>query len=342
MYSLEFSISANSTERVDRFLADQLSLSRSVTARALAEGRVRVNGETVRGSRKLVREDLVEVTWPDAEVRTDPEQLNLNLAIVYEDASMLVVDKPPGLVVHPAPGHRTDTLISALAARGMSLSGGAEERPGVVHRLDRDTSGLLIVAKTSDCHRKLVAALGRREIERRYAALVWGHIDSARSVDAPVGRHPGDRKRMMVIASGRAAKTLIEPVARFGPCDLIRLTLTTGRTHQIRVHLAHIGHPVIGDPTYGGGGSKRVSGPDRVLAAAVDRAAPRQALHAAWLRFLHPESGELLDLRSEWPHDLRQALGAAAQQRNLLDRLDMLEYLEFFGGEGSDPGRNRG
>lgn len=252
---------------------------------------------------------------------------------------MLVLDKPAGLVVHPAPGHFNDTLLNALLARGTALSTGSGGRPGIIHRLDKDTSGLLVVAKTDEAHRRLERAIAGRRVLRLYAALVWGHVKEATEVHAPIGRHPRDRKRMMVLATGRAAHTRIEPVARFDACDLVRARLTTGRTHQIRVHLLHLGHPVVGDPVYGGGGAERVTGSQRRRALAVQAAAPRQALHAAVLVIPHPATGEVREFRSEWPTDLAEALAEASDDRTLLDRPYRLEYLRFFERDPPSPGR---
>ena len=248
--------------------------------------------------------------------------------IVFEDEFLLVLDKPAGLVVHPAPGHWHDTLLNALVARGMSLSQ-ESGRPGIVHRLDKDTSGLMIVAKTDDVHRALARELTRRRIRRVYAALVWGHIDGPIDIDAPIARNPQDRKRMAVLATGRPALTHVESVARFDATDLLCVSLASGRTHQIRVHLAHIGHPIVGDPVYHGGGSRRVAGQQRSHATAIERVSPRQALHAALLEFRHPVSGEMTRLVSEWPSDLRQCLAAAAADEGLLDRPNPLEYFDF-------------
>jgi 23S rRNA pseudouridine1911/1915/1917 synthase len=329
--AVTFSVSVGATERLDRFLADQLAYSRTQAARLIADGRIRVNGRPARASLRLERGDAVEVTIPDD---APPRQLTpwaRELTMVFEDDAMLVLDKPAGLVVHPAPGHWDDTLLNALVARGTPLSGGAG-RPGIVHRLDKDTSGLLVVAKTDQAHRALSRALGRREIERRYAVLVWGHVEPAFEIDAPVGRNPRDRKRMMVLATGRPARTRVARVARFETCDLVRAGLVTGRTHQIRVHLAYTGHPVVGDPTYAHGGARRMTGVQRPLAEAVERAAPRQALHAAELRLRHPVTGTDVAFRSEWPADLRPTLAAAAQRPELVDRDDPLQYLGFFDG----------
>lgn len=327
---VEFSVLAGRTERLDRFLADQLQLSRTQAARLVADRAVSVNAVPARASRTLVRGDRVAVVFPAGEPPRQLRPAQIPLTVVWEDEHLAVIDKPAGLVVHPAPGHWDDTLVNALIARGTTLAGGAEGRPGIVHRLDRDTSGLMIVAKTDLAHRRLGHMLAARRVTRAYAALAWGHLaESPTVITAPLGRHPRDRKRMAIVATGRAARTDAYVVARFGSVDLLRLELHSGRTHQIRVHLEHVGHPLVGDPVYAGGGSRRISGPARVEAEALERAAPRQALHAAWLAFRHPVSGLALDFRSEWPADLRPAL-AAAGGADLVARPDPLAYLLFF------------
>lgn len=332
MPRLVLSVTADTTERLDRFLADQLALSRTQAARLVAAGAVAVEGATARASRTLRRGEQVTVEIPDSEPPRSLAPHPLALAVVFEDEHLVVLDKPAGLVVHPAPGHWDDTLVNALVARGTTLSGGAAGRPGIVHRLDRDTSGLMVVAKTDLAHRRLGAAIAARRVSRIYAALAWGHLDQdPATINAPIARSPRDRKRMAVMPEGRAAHTEAAVVARFESCELLRLVLQTGRTHQIRVHLEWIGHPVVGDPTYGGGGSRRISGAARQAADQLDRAVPRQALHAAQLGFRHPATGQPVTFRSEWPADLRPALSLASGGAISVAQPDPLQYLGFFG-----------
>ncbi len=297
----------------------------------MAAGAVRVNGAVARASRLLERRQLVEVEFPEAEPPRTLAPNPIDLRVIFEDEHLAVLDKPAGLVVHPAPGHWDDTLVNALVARGTTLSGGAAGRPGIVHRLDRDTSGLMVVAKDDLTHRRLGAALAARQIKRAYAALAWGHFDRSPTViEAAVGRSPTDRKRMTVRSDGRTARTDAYVIARFEVCDLLRLELHSGRTHQIRVHLAHAGHPVVGDPVYGGGGSRRISGSGRLAAERLERATPRQALHAAELRFRHPITGVVLTFTAEWPDDLRPALAEALGTPAQVATVPGLTYLQFF------------
>jgi 23S rRNA pseudouridine1911/1915/1917 synthase len=328
--SVVFTVLAG-TERMDRFLADQLGLSRTVAARLIADKAVTVGDRPVRASRTLERGDVVTLTYP---TDTPPRTLTptaIPLTIVFEDEHLVIIDKPAGLVVHPAPGHWDDTLVNALVARGTTLSGGAEGRPGIVHRLDKDTSGLMLVAKTDIAHRRLSRALSARKIRRTYAALTWGHLaEDPTVVDAPIARHQRDRKRMVVAAAGRQARSRVQVVARFPVTELLRVELETGRTHQIRVHLAHIGHPVVGDQVYGHAGSKGISGSGRIQATAIDRATPRQALHAARLEFEHPVTADALDCTAEWPVDLWPALDTAIGPADRVAPQDPLRYLRFF------------
>jgi 23S rRNA pseudouridine1911/1915/1917 synthase len=327
-------VSAEATERLDRFLADQLGLSRTQAARLVADKAVAVDGKPARASRLLARGECVTVQFPEHEPPRTLQPASIPLTVVFEDEHLAVIDKPAGLVVHPAPGHWDDTLVNALVARGTTLSGGAAGRPGIVHRLDRDTSGLMVVAKTDLAHRRLGTAIAARRVRRTYAALSWGHLDESPTIiEAPIARHPQDRKRMTVTPAGRAARTDAFVVARYGVADLLRLELHTGRTHQIRVHLQHIGHPIVGDPVYAGGGSRRISGAPRRAAEALEQATPRQALHAAALAFRHPATGAPLEFHAEWPADLRPALLALGAEE-LVARPDPLGYLVFFNRDG--------
>lgn len=331
---LTFTVWAEATERLDRFLADQLGLSRTQAARLVADRAVDVGGRPARASRLLSRGEQVTVRFPDHQPPRTLQPAPIPLTVVYEDDHLAVIDKPAGLVVHPAPGHWDDTLVNALVARGTTLSGGAEGRPGIVHRLDRDTSGLMVVAKTDLAHRRLGAAIAARRVRRTYAALAWGHLAASPTVlDAPMARHSQDRKRMAVSAAGRTARTDVFVVARFELADLLRLELHTGRTHQIRLHLEHAGHPIVGDPVYGGGGSRRVSGAARRQAERLEAVTPRQALHAAALAFRHPATGQALEFRSEWPPDLRDTILAVGGPE-LIARPDPLGYLLFFDTDG--------
>jgi 23S rRNA pseudouridine1911/1915/1917 synthase len=226
------------------------------------------------------------------------------LQIVYEDDSVLVLNKPPGLVVHPAPGHRSGTLVNALLFHCQTLSGvGGEVRPGIVHRLDKDTSGLLLVAKHDRSHRHLAAQLKARQLRRGYMALVRGVMPASRgTIDAPIGRHPQQRKKMAVVTrSGRVARTHYQVLDAWGPISLLRVSLETGRTHQIRVHLAHVGHAVLGDAVYGAGMWHLPGHPG--LERAV-RAFPRQALHADQVRFQHPDTDQWLEFTAPLPADM--------------------------------------
>jgi len=320
------------TERLDRFLADQLALSRTQAGRLIADKRVTARGKALRASAILERGIEITVALPEAEPPRTYAPAHAELRFVYEDEHLAVLDKPAGLVVHPGPGHWDDTLVNVLAERGTELAAqGGAGRPGIVHRLDRDTSGLLLVAKTDLAHRRLATAIERRAVTRVYAALVWGHLrKSPVDIEAPIARHPKERKRMTVAQGGRHAVTHARLVARFAHADLLRVRLGTGRTHQIRVHLAHIGCPIVGDREYTFGGSRRVTPSARVEAERLEGLAPRQLLHAAALSFVHPVTNTPVTLTSEWPADLRPALAEAAADANLLAQLKPLQYLGFF------------
>src|SRR5690606_4362623 len=240
-------------DRLDAWLTRRLpGLSRSRIAPPIAYGGVPANGAAARQRQPPEPGDVVDVEIP-APKPTHMEAEPIDLKIHYQDDDIVVLDQPAGLVVHPAPGHRSGTLVNALLHHVTDLSGiGGVLRPGIVHRLDRDTSGLMIVAKNDVAHRALSAALKKREIRRIYLAAAWGHLAQDQLVvDAPIGRSRTDRKRMAIMADGRHARTKLRRVARWRAADLIQAELETGRTHQIRVHLAHLGHPVVGDAVYG-------------------------------------------------------------------------------------------
>jgi 23S rRNA pseudouridine1911/1915/1917 synthase len=234
--------------------------------------------------------------------------------VVFEDDVVLVLDKPAGLVVHPGAGVQSGTLVNALLHHAPAVAKvGGEGRPGIVHRLDRDTSGLLVVAKTEDAYQALVEALRQRTVSRVYQAIVWGDPGpNAGTIDLPIGRDPKDRKRMAVVRGpgGKAARTHWKVLERYGMATLLECRLETGRTHQIRVHLAAVRHPVVGDPGYGGRVKKMLSlrQSERSLADALLRLLRRQALHAAELEFSHPATGERLHFLSRPPSDMREAL----------------------------------
>jgi 23S rRNA pseudouridine1911/1915/1917 synthase len=308
---------AEKGERLDRVLALHLSeLSRSRLKALIVAGEVAIEGRTIRDpSHRVNARDRVAIAVPPPEPAA-PQPEDIPLAIVYEDADIIVIDKPKGLVVHPAAGHRSGTLVNALIAHcGASLSGiGGVKRPGIVHRLDKDTTGLMVIAKNDRAHRALAAQFadhGRAgPLERGYLAFVWGVPDRPRgAIDKPIGRHPHARDKMSVTPSGREAITHWEvrqyysglagqPVA-----SLLACRLETGRTHQIRVHLAAIGHPIMGDSVYGPGfKTKGALLPSEAQAALA--ALGRQALHAYLLGLDHPRTGSHLVFRSGLPADL--------------------------------------
>ncbi len=266
---------------------------------------MRVDGHLVRKSETVSGGQVIEVEIPPPEpVEASAEDLPLD--VVYEDRALLVVNKAAGMVVHPAPGHRSGTLVNALLHHVADLSGiGGRIRPGIVHRLDRDTSGLLVVAKGDEAHIALSNAIRKHEVRRIYRAVAWGHLPrSPDTIDAPIGRDPRDRKRMAVVEGGRRAITRVRVRERWRAAEYLDVSLKTGRTHQIRVHLTHIGHPVVGDRVYGGSWGRGMSGPSRAWAGALDRMAGRQLLHASDLVFRHPLSGEEMRFHAPLPPDM--------------------------------------
>ena len=282
--------------RLDAFLSADGALTRSQAARLIAEGRVRVNGKPATKSARLSGGETVTVDVPQLRETALPPQ-DIPLDVVYEDDDVIVVNKPTGLVVHPAPGHPDGTLVNALLHHcGDSLSGiGGEKRPGIVHRIDRDTSGLIIAAKNDAAHLALSAQLKDHSLSRTYECLVTGNMkQDSGTVDAPIGRSSADRKKMAVVPTGRRAVTHWEVVARYPGVTHLRCRLETGRTHQIRVHMAHIGHPILGDTVYGA--KKPVPG------------LTGQCLHAAGLRFVHPRTGEPVELHCPLPPEFTAML----------------------------------
>ena len=287
--------------RLDVYLAkEQVAPSRSFIRRLIDNGSVRVNGRVeTKPSCRVRADDVIEVSLPPPEVApacVPPE--DIVIAVLYEDDDVLVVDKPRGMTVHPGAGRTTGTLVNALLGRQMSLSGiGGPLRPGIVHRLDRNTTGVMLVAKNDRAHLRLAADLAAHRVGRHYLALVRGGIvENEGVVDAPIRRHPVDRKRQAVATGGRRAVTRFRTLERFGDYTLIEATLETGRTHQIRVHMQYIGRPVAGDPVYGG-----VRG-ELGLAA--------QALHSARVEFTHPATGGYMVFAADMPGDMRAAVEA--------------------------------
>jgi 23S rRNA pseudouridine1911/1915/1917 synthase len=293
--------------RLDRFVATSLDLSRTRVQALLAEGRITVDGRVARKSDTATPGTRIDVVVPPAEA-VDILAEDIPIEIVFEDRDLAVVNKAAGMVVHPAPGHRSGTLVNALLWRMPDIEGvGGRLRPGIVHRLDRDTSGLLVVAKSDRAHRGLSDALRRRKVKRLYLAAAWGHLaESPLTIEAPIGRDRKDRKKMAVMDGGRSATTRVRVRERWERADLLDVALKTGRTHQIRVHLAHIGHPVVGDSVYGGGRERGMGGPTRQWALDLARRIPRQFLHAAELAFDHPVSGEPMHFKSSLPDDLAE------------------------------------
>ncbi|MGG4550980.1 RluA family pseudouridine synthase [Paenibacillus humicus] len=283
--------------RVDKFVKEQLGedTSRTQIQIWIEEGAVLVNGTAVKTNYKLAAGDRIALTIPEAEsVEIVPEDIPLD--IYYEDSDVIVVNKPRGMVVHPAPGHSSGTLVNALMAHCKDLSGiNGELRPGIVHRIDKDTSGLIMAAKNDKSHASLAAQLKEHSVTRRYLALVHGNLSHDQgTVDAPIGRDPHDRKMYTVIdRNSKHAVTHFHVMERFGDYTLLELKLETGRTHQIRVHMKFIGHPLVGDPMYGRSKGPKFNG---------------QALHAAVLGFVHPSTSEYKEFTAPLPADMMDLL----------------------------------
>ena len=311
-------------QRLDRFLTEALpDLSRSRIQALVRDGAVWLEAADARRTlseparRVKPGETLCVYRLPEQEATAQPEPMALD--ILYEDPDLIVINKPAGLVVHPAPGNATGTLVNGLLHHcGAELSGiGGVRRPGIVHRLDKETSGILIAAKTDRAHRGLAEQFAARSVERSYQAVVWGVPAGHGTVDAPIGRNPRDRKRMAVVErGGKPARTHYRVEEAFALCAArLSCRLETGRTHQIRVHLAHIGHGLLGDPLYGHPPRKTRPGSPAALARAAAASLNRQALHAGTLAVTHPVSGERLSWSADPPRDFQDLLAALRQLR---------------------------
>ena len=306
--------------RLDVFVAHHTSLARSQVEKLAKQGKVRVNGRPAKPGRKLESGERVEVRLP-AEVEATPRPERRPLAILFEDEHVIVLSKPPGLAVHPGAGRAEGTLVNALLAHVPTLAGGESFRPGIVHRLDRDTSGVMVVAKTPEAYEQLSRQVRDREMERRYLALAWGVIREDRLLVAvPIARHEVERTRMAAVVAksrrveesrsreGRAAATDLRVQVRFAHMTLVEAKLLTGRTHQIRVHLTHVGHPVVGDPVYGKRVAKRLELELDAPTLALVRALPGQALHAQSLTFRHPITGQQMSFSCPPPPEMARLL----------------------------------
>ena len=297
---LEFTVDSHGS-RLDRYIAEHCQISRAYAHKLIDDGHVLVNGHHAKASHRLNPGESIEVTLPPpAPIALTPEAIPLN--VVYEDNDVIVIDKPAGLLVHPAAGQRSGTLVNALLARCPDLGGiDGSLRPGIVHRLDKDTSGLIMAAKNDAAQMSLSRQIKQRTITKGYIALVSGRLSPERgAIEAPVGRHPKDRKRMAVVSGGREARTEYKVMKYLEGYTLLEVMPETGRTHQIRVHLAAIGHPVFGDPVYG-------------------KKSPllrRQFLHAHRLGFRLPSSSEYVEFSSELPTELEEVLERVTREAN--------------------------
>ncbi len=287
--------------RLDVYVSETAAVTRSMAQKWIEDGNVTVSGKIQPKNYRLRAGDEVQITPPEP-VPCEALPEDIPLPIVYEDDDLCVVNKPKGMVVHPAPGNESGTMVNALLYHCKSLSGiGGVIRPGIVHRIDKDTSGLLVVAKNDESHVSLASQIASHSFERRYLAICRGNVKlDEGEVDAPIGRHPIDRKRMAIARDGKEAQTHYTVLERFGDATLIACRLRTGRTHQIRVHMASLSHPLLGDEVYGSSGSKR----EKLLCAGLSG----QCLHAASISFLHPKSGEYLHFEAPLPDWFEEVL----------------------------------
>jgi 23S rRNA pseudouridine1911/1915/1917 synthase len=306
------------SQRVDRFVADMTGLSRSHVQKLISAGNLTSDGVPLKANAVVTPGTPLQLVVPEPRPLELAPAPDIELRILHEDVDLLIVDKPAGLVVHPSAGHSDDTLVNALLARrGPEAFGGIAgvRRPGIVHRLDRDTSGLLMVARTDAAQHSLMAQLKARRVKKTYLALVLGEVNAAVGrIEAPIGRDPKHRTRMAVVAEGRPATTGYRVRERFVGWTLLELDLVTGRTHQIRVHLEAIGHPIAGDPVYGTGTSRR--GPDLRGTGALDRL----FLHSWRLELTSPSSGELIRAEAQLPDELERVVDALRDARDSAGR----------------------
>lgn len=302
----------NDGVRLDRFLVSMLAESRSQLQRLIKEEHVLVDGRAAKANQPVKTGQSVVLDVPEP-IDPAPRPEPLDVPILYQDADLIVVDKPAGMVVHPAAGHESGTLVNALLHHVDDLSGiGGEKRPGIVHRLDRGTSGLMVVAKHDAAHEELSRQFHDREVEKEYLALVWGVVQAGRRIDAPIGRDPSNRKKMSAKSRrSREAVTRIVRAEHLNPAiTLTQIAIHTGRTHQIRVHLSGIGHPIVGDSLYGGV-RRRVMGDIRAVLHLQ-----RPFLHAAHLIFTHPSDGRRMDFTSPLPADLQSVLDDLRKEKD--------------------------
>jgi len=300
--------SQDSSKRLDVFLSQKgPALSRSQIKKLIETGKVQIDGRKAKAGLRLRENEVVTLTIPEPR-RLEIEAEAIPLKVLYEDRHLVVVDKPAGLVVHPGAGNYSGTLVNALLHRCPDLAGiGGVLRPGIVHRLDKDTSGVLVVAKDDLAHRSLSDQFRKHTAERNYVGIVFGQLSEEGQVDAPVGRHPTQRKKMSARPwKGREARTYWRVLERFRSFNLAEFRLQTGRTHQIRVHLSSIGHPILGDPLYGG--RKRLASVESLPLRQGLRRLKRQALHATSLGFVHPVTGDVLKFSSPLPEDIQEAI----------------------------------
>jgi 23S rRNA pseudouridine1911/1915/1917 synthase len=301
-----------SKQRIDVYLTNHIqNATRNKVRTGIDEGFVLVDGKKVKASHPVAPGEVIEITLQrPRRIAAQPEAIPLD--IVFEDDQLLIVNKPAGMVTHPAYGNYSGTLVNALLHHCKSLSSvNTELRPGIVHRLDKDTTGLMVVAKNDVAHHLLAKQFSRRTIDREYTAIVWGKFKQRKgTIDATLGRSKRDRKKVAVTAEGKVAITDYEVLKEFEYLSLVRLKLRTGRTHQIRVHLAHIGHPVFGDPTYGGRSNTwgGLDGKRALQAQNLLKLIDRQALHAKTIGFVHPVSKEVVKFESELPGDMLDVL----------------------------------